>query len=72
MAVFNEAYYLKSKLAQLQSLEGGDYADWTTAMVRQAILDAGMTVDSSTAWTRAPAPTPISTPSNIWKPRSIS
>ena len=37
---FDEAYYLKSKLAQLKATDA-QYANWNTDQVKQAILDAG-------------------------------
>ncbi|MBQ9452838.1 MAG: hypothetical protein IJU65_06050 [Desulfovibrio sp.] len=45
MAAFlDEAYYLKSKLAQLQAEDPVTYGAWNTNQVKQAIEDAGMTV----------------------------
>ncbi len=38
---FDEAYYLKSKLAQLKATDAATYGNWNTDQVKQAILDAG-------------------------------
>ena len=38
---FDEAYYLKSKLAQLKATDAATYGNWNTDQVKQAILEAG-------------------------------
>ena len=42
---FDEAYYLKSKLQQLIKTDAATYGSWNTDQVKQAIEDAGMTVE---------------------------